>query len=215
MSIEVGDAVLRFLGDSQQLDTKFAEVGPNAERAFEPAAVAVEQAGERMQFSMREAKGEVALLGEEFGVHLPRHVRGFVAELPGVGQALSAAFSATAILFVVQAIVQLTEKVSEALSEFIFAKSVWEETNKSVVDLNNELLTLGKEYDALKKKADDYGKSALQLASEHKGEVKESITELNKTLKEEEDHFVKLERDISLHQKTVLTNLRCVAGVED
>jgi len=57
MSIEVGDAVFRFLGDSQQLDTKFAEVGPNAKAAFEPAAEAAEDAGERMSFSMREAKG--------------------------------------------------------------------------------------------------------------------------------------------------------------
>jgi hypothetical protein len=30
----VGDAVMRFLGDSSQLDSKFAEVKPIAERAF-------------------------------------------------------------------------------------------------------------------------------------------------------------------------------------
>ena len=41
MAQEVGDAVLRFLGDSTQLDTKFDEVGPNAEKAFAPAAEAV------------------------------------------------------------------------------------------------------------------------------------------------------------------------------
>src|SRR5579862_8448752 len=110
MSIEVGDAVLKFLGDSTQLDTKFDQIGPNAERAFEPAAVAAEEAGERMKASMGEARGEVALLGEEFGVRLPRHVRSFVAELPGVGEALTAAFSATAVLFLVQALVEGAEK---------------------------------------------------------------------------------------------------------
>src|SRR5579864_2807510 len=110
MSIDVGDAVLRFLGDSQQLDTKFAEVTPNAQKAFNPAADVVEAASERMQFSMKEARGEVRLLGEEFGVHLPRHVSNFVAELPGVGEALSAAFSATAVLFIAQALVQASDK---------------------------------------------------------------------------------------------------------
>ena len=59
MAQEVGDAILRFLGDSTQLDTKFDEVGPNAEKAFAPAAEAVEEAGQRMQGSMREARGEV------------------------------------------------------------------------------------------------------------------------------------------------------------
>jgi hypothetical protein len=32
----VGDAEMRFLGDSSQLDSKFAEVKPIAERAFRP-----------------------------------------------------------------------------------------------------------------------------------------------------------------------------------
>jgi hypothetical protein len=117
MAIEVGDAVLKFIGDSQQLDTKFDEVGPNAQRAFEPAAEAAEQAGERMKASMGEARGEAALLGEAFGVHLPRHVRTFVAELPGVGEALSAAFSATAVLFLVQAVAEASEKLSKFVGD--------------------------------------------------------------------------------------------------
>lgn len=108
MSIEVGDAVLKFLGDSSQLDTKFAEVGPNAAKAMEPAAEAVEDAGERMSYSMREAQGSVMLLGEEVGVRLPRHVSRFIATLPGVGEAMSAAFSGVAIMFVIEAMVKLS-----------------------------------------------------------------------------------------------------------
>src|SRR5437660_134608 len=112
MAQEIGDAVLRFIGDSTQLDTKFDEVQPNAEKAFIPAAEVVEEAGQRMKFSMHEAKGEVRLLGEAFGIHLPRHVSNFVATLPGVGEAMSAAFSATAILFIAEALVKATEKLS-------------------------------------------------------------------------------------------------------
>ena len=52
------------------------------------------------------------MLGEEFGIRLPRHVSNFVAELPGVGEAMSAAFSATAVLFIAQALVQASDKLS-------------------------------------------------------------------------------------------------------
>jgi hypothetical protein len=205
MAVEAGDAIFRFLGDSSNLDVKFAEVGPNAQKAFEPAAEAAENAGERMSYSMREARGEVALLGEEVGVRLPRHVQRFIAELPTVGPALSAAFSATAIMFVAQAVVQLAHKLSEALAEFIYAKSIMDEHTASVVSLNNELVNLTKQYEELKQKADDYGKSALQLATEHKGQVKESITDLNKSLHDEEEQFKALIKAENQHVKTVLS----------
>src|ERR1700733_6790442 len=132
--ISIGDAVMTFLADQSQLDAAFdsmpakakAGLAPVSEqldgvqegfndagKAGEEAADTIEDEGQRTAPSMREAQGEVALVGEEFGVRLPRHVRSFVAELPGVGTALSAAFSATAILFVIQALVQLSEKGSE------------------------------------------------------------------------------------------------------
>ncbi len=47
---------------------------------------------------MAEARGTVMVLGEEIGVHLPRHVQKFIASLPGVAPAMSAAFSSVAIV---------------------------------------------------------------------------------------------------------------------
>ena len=47
--------------------------------------------------SAQEAKASLALMGEEIGVHIPRHIRGFIAMLPGVGQALEASFNAVAV----------------------------------------------------------------------------------------------------------------------
>ena len=160
MSIEIGDAILKFLGDSTQLDTKFAEVGPKAEAAFDPAAKAaeglgdalddagkkaddaadeIEDAGKRTKVSMGEARGEVALLGEAFGIHLPRHVRSFVAELPGVGTALEAAFSATAILFLAQAVAQVAEKISKFTADtFVFTEKMKEQT-KEIIKQNVEI----------------------------------------------------------------------------
>src|SRR5205807_1181391 len=138
--ISVGDAVLRFLGDTTELDTAFERVGTEAEskmgratNAIKGTTAAVDEmstemavgqqgavelgevttlAGTQARESMYQARGEAALLGEEFGIRLPRHVRSFIAELPGVGSALSAAFSATAVLFIIEALVKLTEKAS-------------------------------------------------------------------------------------------------------
>ena len=125
MGIDVGDAVFKFLGDSTNLDAQFDEVGPKAQAAFEPATEAAEEAGERMKGSMREARGEVALLGEEVGVRLPRHVQTFVAQLPGVGEAMTAAFSATAALFLVQALVEGTDKLNKWLAEtFVYTENM-------------------------------------------------------------------------------------------
>lgn len=204
MAQNVGDAILRFFGDSTDLDTKFDKVAPDAERVFGKAADAVEEGTGRMKNSLGEARGEAALLGEAFGIHLPRHVRNFLAELPGVSQALSAAFSATAVLFIANAVVDLSKKLSEAVAEFVYANSVWDESQKSVVSLNSQLGELEKEYAALKKQADDYGKSALQLASEQRGEVKQSAQELNKELQAEIDQFKALTKAENEHTKTRL-----------
>src|SRR5262249_4148802 len=148
------------------IDRAFERVNDGVEK-LPPVPAEVPESIRLTGTELREARGEARLLGEELGIRLPRHVSNFIADLPGVGKALSAAFSATAILFVAQAVIELTKKVTEAVAEFVYAKSIWEDTQASVVSLNTELTALGKEYDDLKKKADDYGKSALQLATEH------------------------------------------------
>jgi len=72
-----------------------------------------------------EQKAEVGLLGEATGIQLPRHVRGFVASLEGVGPLLSAAFSATAIYFLIEALILGASKLSEWVSKtFIFTESM-------------------------------------------------------------------------------------------
>ena len=155
MAQEVGDAVLRFLGDSTDLDTKFDEVTPNAEKAFNPAAEVVEEAAQRMRGSMRDARGEVRLLGEEFGIHLPRHVSNFVAELPGVGTALGAAFQATAVLFIAQALIQATDKLSNFIGNTLIFTDKMRESNAEIEAENKSLLALADIYNKAKEKLDE------------------------------------------------------------
>jgi hypothetical protein len=131
--IQVGDAVIEFLGNTQQLDGSIDGLNAKIESGMSRASQSVgqlddaldnagetateaggviDEAVEKSTVNIREARGEVALLGEEFGVRLPRHVQTFVAQMPGVGEALESAFAATAVIFIAEAIVKLTEKVT-------------------------------------------------------------------------------------------------------
>jgi hypothetical protein len=63
--------------------------------------------------STKEARGEAGLLGEALGIHLPRHVRTFIADMPGVATALKGAFAITAVGFLIEALSQLPDKIIE------------------------------------------------------------------------------------------------------
>src|ERR1700749_1755820 len=63
------------------------------------------------KIDITEARGTIGLLGEDIGVHLPRHVQPCVAELPGVGAALEAAFPILAVVALGVAIVEGIEKL--------------------------------------------------------------------------------------------------------
>ena len=189
MAQEIGDAVLRFLGDSQQLDTKFDEVGPNAEKAFGGAAAEVEKGTERMKFSMHEARGEARLLGEEFGIRLPRHVSNFVAELPGVGEAMSAAFSATAVIFIAQALVQATDKLSNFIGNtLIFTDEMrnptisWQPQNKSLVELADIYNTAKERLDELTGSAKSQEDQWRSLAQSKVDDAKASLAQMEATI---------------------------------
>ena len=89
----------------------------------------VNLAGETSRESMYQARGEAGLLGEALGIHLPRHVRSFIAELPGVGVALSAAFQATAVLFIISAVVELIEKMAEWAKHAEEVAAAWDKVD--------------------------------------------------------------------------------------
>ena len=190
MPLDVGDAVLTFLADTQHLDQAFAVIPEKTDAAMSAAAASVGQVGDALKgvsfeldatgsnaayaggeikeamhevsVSTREARGEVALLGEAFGIRLPRHVRGFVAELPGVNSALSAAFSATAIFFLIEALAQGAEKLSNFIANtFIYTQAAKDGTAAQIV-LNQKFLETAQAIGKAKEALEDYGLSAVQ-----------------------------------------------------
>lgn len=60
--------------------------------------------------SFSEARGTIALLGEDIGVRLPRHLQTFLAGLPGVSGILGAAFAPVAIITLIDFIGKLIEQ---------------------------------------------------------------------------------------------------------
>jgi hypothetical protein len=197
--INVGDAVLRFIGDTSQLDATFQSLPGKAQAGIglikteidgvsgglkRVAADAdaslgseVPAAAELTRAQMREAKGEVALLGEEFGIRLPRHVRSFIAEMPGVGEALSAAFSATAILFLIEALIKGAEKLSDFISATFIFTTAMKQSNDSVMETNKLFEALAATYKKDKEALDNFGKSVTEMDQQKLKNLNERMTE--------------------------------------
>jgi hypothetical protein len=115
------------------------------EKALNDAQTHVRNFNRAAAAEMREAKGSVALLGEEIGLHLPRHLQTFIAKLPGVSAAMSAAFSTVAVLALADIVFKAGEKVVEFVKKNEDAarknSEVWRSLQSSMA-LTNEELTL-------------------------------------------------------------------------
>src|SRR5664280_553460 len=68
------------------------------EAGLQGATTATRAASRTMRSEMYQSRAAIALLGHEIGIVLPRHLRNFVAELPGVSAAMSVAFSTVAVV---------------------------------------------------------------------------------------------------------------------
>lgn len=221
MPIQVGDAVFRFLADTQELDRAyqqlemFPEVADpvNVElkevagnwtfmgRASSTAAVettiAAEQiveAGHHMAGSYREARGEAMLLGEATGIHLPRHVTSFLATMPGVQGALSSAFAATAVLFLIEALIKGTEKLSNWIGGmFIYTKAMKDAEAANLL-MNTSLIEQGVNLQKAKEQLESFAPGLNAVTA-----VQKQIDELSKSMKETADASLAAHNVIGLY----------------
>lgn len=100
------------------------------------------------------AKASLALLGEEIGVTVPRHLRSLIVEIPGVGEALGAAFSSVAVLALISVLVEAYAKLQEYRKKVEEIAKAWDETKEAgenaLRSLGEELLDLQKQIAILK-----------------------------------------------------------------
>jgi hypothetical protein len=95
-----------------------ANSSKNMQDSFNRMSNSGRDAGEKMSFSMMEAKGSMMLLGEEMGVRIPRHLRSLIAEIPGIGVAFATMLPLVGVIAAVGVIAKLIEhheKLAEAI----------------------------------------------------------------------------------------------------
>ena len=179
---KMGDGSLQAAGDVEQLSVEMAVATSGAKELGDVMTLS----GEKARFSMYEARGEAQLLGEAIGVQLPRHVNSFLAELPGVGKALSAAFEATAVFFLIEALIEGSKK----LSEFIADTFIFTEAMKKSDEITKEMdVELQKHSETIKKLKDDY----LLLGLTGVAKTSEQMKLLNEQIKQNAAGFDELQ----------------------
>ena len=143
MSTQIGEVNINLRMSLAQFKTDTADGAAAASKA-------TKQIAQDTSVNMGEARGAMALLGEEIGVRIPRHLQTFIAQIPGVGTALNAAFSSIAIL----ALVELLTKVVEKVQEF----------KQHAEDVANAMEHAGdKGRDAMQKLDDEFQKLTIQI----------------------------------------------------
>lgn len=104
------------------------------------AAETTREAAQEMRASMMETRGAIAMLGEEVEVHLSRHLRNFVAQLPGVAPLMATAFNAVAVAGLGMVVFETGKKIYEfAKSLGELSKAEKEHHEQAVKDAKEEL----------------------------------------------------------------------------
>ena len=190
-------------GDNQagpaivEVQAQLDSLGASAQAMADKMSAAAGQT----KFSMMEAKGTLALVGEEIGVSIPRHVRTFIAELPGVGVALEAAFSATALFVLLDVVVRVAEKVGEWYDKLTMASATQKENEKEAQDLTKALDEQAKKLGELQQAFETVGLSGLALTKEKMAELQVQIQAL--------------EKELESYQETLFANARGIGSFLD
>jgi hypothetical protein len=144
--VDAGSVVLNMRVNLATLKEGMAEGTAVASRS------ARQMAGE-MKEQMNEAKGSMMLLGEEIGVHIPRHVQTFIAQLPGVSKALSAAFSSIAVLAIIEVIIKIVEHIQAVKDKADKLAEAWRavgyDGEKALAQMDEQILEAQKKVDEL------------------------------------------------------------------
>src|ERR1035437_9389825 len=119
---------------------------------LDKARASTRAAAADMKGSMQDARGGVMVLGEEIGVHLPRHVQRFIASMPGVAAAMSAAFSLLAVIAIGAALFAAGKKAFEYGEKM---KNAAREATRATEDFTGKLHLANLEHEVRLAKMDE------------------------------------------------------------
>lgn len=124
------------------------------------AATAVEQGTARMnesfgqmatvsEYSATEARHALHGLGEEIGIHVPRFVQSFVAQLGGVGPVLAASFAPIAVIGLVEVLGQIPEALDKGINKLNgwneAAAKAFKDATAGAIKFEKENITINEE----------------------------------------------------------------------
>jgi hypothetical protein len=152
-----------------------ADAARSARGAFDDIGGGAEGMGRRMGHGMTEARHSVMMLGEEFGVHIPRALAGFIASLGPVGAALEAAFPFMAVILGATLLIEHLNKLHEA------GEKLTEDQIKFGTAAQNG-------FNALDKKILEAEKHADELRGDHLGALQKQLELIDKESMDELVH---------------------------
>jgi hypothetical protein len=128
------------------LRMSLAQFKQDVKNGTEDASRNTRKMAQDMSQQTQEAKGTLMLLGEEIGVHMPRHLTTLIAKIPGVGTALQAAFTSVAVLAMIEVIAKVIEKIGEMRQKAEDAAKALKESGEvgpdSILKINESILSL-------------------------------------------------------------------------
>ncbi|HEY2363489.1 MAG TPA: hypothetical protein VGK36_20375 [Candidatus Angelobacter sp.] len=129
-----------------------ADAAKSARGAFKDIKQGADDMEQSVGYSMSESRHSVMILGEEFGVHLPRSLTTFVSSLGPIGPALEAAFPFLAIILGATLFLEHLAKVREEAEKLEQAQGKFETaTNNAFNALQGKLLQAEIQADELNK----------------------------------------------------------------
>src|SRR6202046_4398514 len=128
-----------------------ADAARSARGAFSEIKQGADEMGRATGTSMTEARHGVMLLGEEFGVHLPRALTSFIASIGPIGAAMEAAFPFLAIIVGATLLLEHLSKLKEAGAKLTESQLNFGTATANVLNgLNDKLLQAGIRADELR-----------------------------------------------------------------
>jgi hypothetical protein len=142
----VGTLTVDLVANTAQFSGDLGKAAQDAEKFGDSAT----EAGGKIDYSMTEARHGVMLLGEEFGVHLPRGITSFIASLGPVGAAMEAAFPFLAIALGATLLIEHLTKLHESAEKLTESQEHFGITADGVFNnLDDKLLEAGIKADEL------------------------------------------------------------------
>lgn len=112
--------------------------------------------------SMRGMSEEARVAEEMIGVRLPRGVNSFMATIPGLEGVIKAAFSAGIVYFFAEALINVSEKLSDFVAKTFIYTQAMKDSDASTAKANQSLLAHAEAIEAATKSLEEYGNTASQ-----------------------------------------------------